>query len=282
MPAKPIPVDRGRTRTRRNPATRQPRQVFAGRLGRNRRPGTDALMANPTALAKEIVRALERAGDPQRARQQQAYMKSAMPFHGVPMPRLRTLVRSILLRHHLEDASAWQRAILLLWRRASHREQRYAAVEVLLAPAYRGWIVAERLPLIEELVVAGAWWDTVDAIAINAVGAMLREEPSPTKPVLRRWAEDDDIWKRRTAILAQLKFKDATDERLLQDVIEPSLGEREFFLRKGIGWALRQYSRTSPAFVVDYVRDHADRLSPLSKREALKALLKKGVVSTVP
>lgn len=209
-------------------------------------------------------------------------MKSAMPFHGVPMPRLRTLVRSILLRHPLEDASVWQRAILLLWHRASHREQRYAAVEVLLAPAYREWIVAARLPLIEELVVTGAWWDTVDAIAINAVGAMLREEPSPTKQVLLRWAVDDDIWKRRTAILAQLKFKDATDERLLQDVIEPSLGEREFFLRKGIGWALRQYSKTTPAFVIDYVRDHADRLSPLSKREALKALLKEGAASTVP
>ncbi len=241
-------------------------------------------MGNPTALAlaTEVASALVRAGDPQRARQQQAYMKSAMPFHGLPTPRLRTLVRAILLRHSFDDSRAWERAILLLWRHASHREQRYAAIEVLLAPAYREWLVADRLPLVEELVVSGAWWDYVDAIAINAVGTMLRTDPVRTEPVLRRWAADDDIWKRRTAILAQLKFKDATDERLLQDLIEPSLREREFFLRKGIGWALRQYSKTSPQFVVDYVQHHADELSPLSKREALKALLKAGMVTAVP
>ena len=232
-------------------------------------------MAKPTALAAEVVSALQRAGDAQRARRQQAYMKSAMPFHGVPVPRTRTLVRAVVLRHPFDDASAWQRAILLLWRRATHREQRYAAIEVLLAQQYRHWLAPDRLPMIEEMVVAGAWWDYVDAIAINAVGAMLRSAAEQTEPILRRWAADADIWKRRTAILAQLKFKDATDEQLLQDLIEPSLREREFFLRKGIGWALREYSKTKPSFVVGYVADHADELSPLSKREALKALGRK-------
>ena len=95
-------------------------------------------------------------------------------------------------------------------------------------------------------------------------------------------AEDENIWKRRTAILAQLKCKDATDANLLEAVIAPSIGEKEFFLRKGIGWALRNYSYVRPTFVIDYVQQHAERLSPLTKREALKALLKAGTVARVP
>ena len=234
------------------------------------------------ALAAELISALQRAGDPQRASGQQAYMKSAMPFHGVTVPKVRTLVRAILLRHVLSDADVWQDAILLLWRNASHREQRYAAIEVLLARQHRGWLTPTRLPLIEELVVTGAWWDYIDAIAINGVGAMLRSQPLDVEPVLREWAIDEDFWKRRTAILAQLKFKDATDATLLRDVIEPSLEHREFFVRKAIGWALRSYAKTDPAFVIDYVQSHADRLSALSKREALKALRKAGAVQAVP
>ena len=236
----------------------------------------------PVALTAEIVAALRRGGDPQRARGQQAYMRSAMPFHGVRVPRVRQLVKAILLRHALAHADDWQAAILRLWRNATHREQRYAAVEVLLARQHVRWLDAECWPLVEELVVTGAWWDYVDAIAANAVGAMLRSHPDETKPVLLRWAEDENIWKRRTAILAQLKCKDATDANLLEAVIAPSIGEKEFFLRKGIGWALRNYSYVRPTFVIDYVQQHAERLSPLTKREALKALLKAGTVARVP
>lgn len=238
--------------------------------------------AAPIALAAEVASALQRAGDPQRARGQQAYMKSALPFHGVTVPRARQLAKAILRRHPLADEDVWQAAIRRLWRNATHREQRYAAIEVLLARQYASWLTPRRWPLVEELVVTGAWWDYIDAIAANAVGAMLRSHPDDTSQVLLRWAEDENIWKRRTAILAQLKCKDATDERLLRAVIEPSIGEAEFFLRKGIGWALRSYSYVSPAFVIDYVRDNAERLAPLTKREALKALLKAGTVAAVP
>lgn len=209
-------------------------------------------------------------------------MKSTMPFHGVAVPAVRRIVRGLVRAHPFANADAWQAAILSLWRNASHREERYAAVELLCIPQHLAWITPPRLPLIEELVVTGAWWDYVDAIASNGVGTMLRSHPGKTKPALRQWAKHDDIWKRRSAILAQIKFKDATDEKLLHTVIEPSIGEREFFLRKAIGWALREYSKTNPAFVIDYVQNHADRLSGLSKREALKALLRQSVVGAVP
>lgn len=253
-------------------------------------------MADSTvvALAHELAAALSRAGDPQRARGQQAYMKSAMPFHGVSVPTVRRLVRAILPRYALEDAEIWREAVGFLWRNATHREQRYAAVEVLLAPGFGAWLTLDSVPLIEEMIVDGAWWDTGDALAINAMGAVLRTDPAHTTPLLRRWAVDDDFWRRRTAILAQLKFKEATDERLLADAIEPSIDdpaqatqggtrrEARFFLRKGIGWALREYSKTKPCFVIDFVRQRAGRLAGLSKREALKVLLKQGVVDAVP
>ena len=125
--------------------------------------------------------------------------------------------------------------------------------------------------MVEELVVTGAWWDYVDAIAGRGMGTMLAAHPRPVKSLLRKWAKDDNFWKRRTAILAQLRAKGATDRKLLADVIGPSIGNPEFFLRKGIGWALREFSKTDPDWVVEFVAAHAG-LSRLSRCEALKHL----------
>ena len=222
-------------------------------------------------IREAVIAALRDAADPARAPQQQAYMKSAMPFFGVGVPQCRRIAGAVFKAHPLADAGAWEAAILDLWRNAAHREERYAAVELLLHKPCARWLEPARLPLIEELVVTGAWWDYVDAIAARGVGAMLAAHPRPVKAALRAWAHDDDIWKRRTAILAQLKARQATDTALLADTIRPSIGEPEFFLRKGIGWALREYSKTDPAWVTAFVRSHAG-LSPLTRREALKHL----------
>ena len=222
-------------------------------------------------IRESALAAMRAAADPARAAQQQAYMKSAMPFFGVGVPQCRRIAHAVFRAQPLADAGAWELAILDLWRNAAHREERYAAVELLLFRAYARWLEPARLPLVEELVVTGAWWDYVDAIAARGMGAMLAAHPRPVKAALREWAHDDDIWKRRTAILAQLKARQATDTALLADTIRPSIGEPEFFLRKGIGWALREYSKTDPAWVTAFVRSHAG-LSALSRREALKHL----------
>ncbi len=132
------------------------------------------------------------------------------------------------------------------------------------------------------MVVTGAWWDFVDTLATNHFGLLLANHPKTLKPRLERWATDEDLWKRRTAVIAQLKFKTATDAALLFYAIDASTSSREFFLRKAIGWALREYSKTEPQVVIDYVTANADTLSGLSKREGLKVLLKQGVVSRIP
>ena len=209
----------------------------------------------------------------------QAYMKSEMPYRGVQSVPLRQAVRPLFITHRLESFEEWRDTVLALWRQARYREERYAALELIGHSSSRAFESLDALPIYEEMIVSGAWWDFVDSMASHQIGGLLRQYPREMRPILRGWAKGDDIWKRRAAILAQLGFKKGTDCRLLYDCIRPSLGRPEFFLRKGIGWALREYSKTDAAEVRRYVRQHESQLSPLSIREALKhapALTRRG------
>jgi 3-methyladenine DNA glycosylase AlkD len=127
------------------------------------------------------------------------------------------------------------------------------------------------LPVYEEMIVTGAWWDYVDAVAVHLVGdQLLRDFPGDVKPLMRAWSTDSNLWKRRASIICQVAFKGETDVDLLYACIQPNLADRQFFIRKAIGWALRQYAWTDPAEVRRYVTANASRLSGLSRREALK------------
>src|SRR5262249_47545423 len=162
--------------------------------------------------------------------------------------------------------------VLTLWRDATYREERYAAIELSGHRYYREFQTLDALPIYEEMIVTGAWWDYVDVLAIHRVGDLLRRFPHPLARTMRAWARGDDLWKRRSAILCQLSFKRDTDLELLYECIEHAMDEPEFFLRKAIGWALREYAKTDATEVRRYVRQHAERLSPLSQREALRRL----------
>ena len=172
----------------------------------------------------------------------------------------------------------WQDAALALWRGARFREERYGALAWTGLRPYRPFQTPDVLPLYEEFIVSGAWWDYVDLIAGRRVGPILASHPRPVAALMRRWSRDANLWKRRTAILAQLGFKERTDLDLLYACIEPNLSDREFFIRKAIGWALRQYAWTNPREVARYVRAQGDRLSPLSRREATKNISSNGLL----
>ncbi len=234
------------------------------------------------ALIEAVRSALEAAADPSRAPGMQAYMKSAMPYRGVPSPEQKRIWRAVFDPQRLASFEAWRDTVLALWREAAYREERYGGIALTGHRHYRDYQVLEALPLYEELIVSGAWWDYVDDIASHRLGELLRREPEAMAAEMRRWARDPDMWKRRSAILCQLGFKAGTDLELLYDCIEPNLDDREFFIRKAIGWALRQYAWTDPDEVVRYVAEHRDRLSPLSKREALKNVLKSGRIEAIP
>jgi len=222
-------------------------------------------------LERILRRELRRVADPDRAEGAQAYMKSSIPFYGIGATPLRKVCREVFAAHPLPSAAAWRKEVLRIWRGARFREERYAAIELTGYKLYRDYQDLDALPMYEEIIVTGAWWDYVDAVAIHRVGEhLLRRFPKPMKREMLRWSVDPDMWKRRTSILSQITFKRDTDLDLLYSCIEPSLSSKEFFLRKAIGWALRQYAWTDPNEVRRYVREHEGELSALSRREALK------------
>jgi 3-methyladenine DNA glycosylase AlkD len=213
---------------------------------------------------------LKRAADPRKAPDMQKYMKSAMPYHGVPGPVARQVFKNVFADLDFPEADSWRDTVLYIWRNARFREERYAAIALCESNKVKTFQTPETLPVYEEMIVTGAWWDVVDWVASHCVGLLLRRYPKPVAREMLRWSRSEDMWKRRASIICQLGFKENTDLKLLYACIEPSLGSKEFFLRKAIGWALRQYAWTNPAEVRRYVRAHEHELSPLSKREALK------------
>jgi len=208
-------------------------------------------------------------GDPRRAVAQQAYMKSAMPYHGITMPQVRAISRRAFAALDQLSCERWRDEVLAMWRGAKFREERYAAVMLAADRRYAACRTPDAMPMLEEMVVSGAWWDHVDEIA-HIVGEILRTHPKPMKPVMRAWSIDANLWKRRVSIICQISFKKETDLALLYANIEPNLADRDFFIRKAIGWALRSYAWTDPGEVARYVRENESRLSGLSRREALK------------
>jgi 3-methyladenine DNA glycosylase AlkD len=159
----------------------------------------------------------------------------------------------VFSHHAVQTRDNWLAVALHLWRKATRREEWFAAIEWTGVRAARAWQQPEVLPLYEEMIVSSAWWDTVDVIAVHRVGPLLNNDPATMKPILRRWASDDDLWKRRTAILAQLHFKQDCDLELLWATMAPSLTRKEFWLRKAIGWALRHQAQADRISVADVI-----------------------------
>jgi 3-methyladenine DNA glycosylase AlkD len=197
-------------------------------------------------------------------------MKSAMPYHGVATPLLRQVCKVTFANVQFPTALEWQSQILDLWRRALFREERYAALYLAGEKRGKPFQTPSAMKMYEELIVTGAWWDYVDDIASHRIGPILRDYPRPMRRKMLSWSRSSNLWKRRSAIICQLGLKSDTDLELLYACIEPSLGSKEFFLRKAIGWALRQHARTDGAEIKKYVRRNRTRLSELSCREALK------------
>ncbi|MFF5991349.1 DNA alkylation repair protein [Prauserella flavalba] len=222
-------------------------------------------------LVRAVRDGLAELADPAKAPDMRRYMKSELPFHGVPKPARELLGRRLFAECPLPDVPVWESVVRQLWDEAAHREERYLAIDLTGHRAYARWQTPERLPLYEHLIVTGAWWDFVDEIAIRRVGPLLRADPETVSPLVRAWARDGDRWKRRTAVICQVGSKQATDPDLLAYCVEANVGDPDFFLRKGIGWALRQYARTDPDWVRAFVTGHPG-LSPLSRKEALKHL----------
>lgn len=226
-------------------------------------------VAADVELIGAVRAALRGAAQPELARPMQAYMKSATPFLGVRVPMMRTLTRAEAKLRPFTSSADLIDTVLRLWREAGYREERYAAIALLDTPAARRLRDPAVLQTLRELIVTGAWWDYVDELA-HRVGDLLLSWPAEVRPALLTWTRSDDRWLRRASIICQLGMRDRADVELLTTAIESAMGDSDFFLRKAIGWALRDYARTDPAWVRSFAETH--ELSPLSRREALKHL----------
>ncbi|WP_284977391.1 DNA alkylation repair protein [Arthrobacter sp. efr-133-TYG-104] len=220
-----------------------------------------------TDLVTTIRSALRSAADGDRARGAQAYMKSTMPSWGVRVPEVRRIVKASLEQFPLSTPDQVRDSALELWRKAGAREERYAAIDLTGLKLVAQDL--EMMPVYEEMIRTGAWWDLVDGVS-HRICTLLISHRSMVTPLLLRWSTDDDMWIRRASITAQLGAKGATDPSLLAAVIKPNLADKEFFIRKAIGWALREYSKTDPEWVRAFAAENAPSISPLSKREALR------------
>lgn len=221
------------------------------------------------ALVSFVTSKLKALADPVKAAPMAAYMKTDMPFYGVTSPLRRPIAQELKQRFLPALNEEYRDQVLALWS-LPHREEKYLALDV--ASTHRQYITYDNVDLYERLVREGAWWDFVDEVAAHLVGKVVLIDRERMRPVLEEWVEDTDMWIRRTAILCQTRHKDATDVAMLFDFCLRRSHEQEFFIRKAIGWALREYAKVEPAAVRTFLADNGDRLSPLSRREAAKHL----------
>jgi 3-methyladenine DNA glycosylase AlkD len=214
---------------------------------------------------------------PEKAEPMAKYMKTDMPFYGIQKPERLAVYRQFKKRFRPESASQYKQSVLALWK-LPHREEKYAAIA--FATAFKEFTNHQSLSLYERMIREGAWWDFVDAIAIDLVGQALLVDRAELSPVMTKWAADQDMWIRRAAIISQNHHKGATDQTQLFALCLKVSHEKEFFIRKAIGWALREYSYTAPDAVKKFLLKHKQRLSPLSFKEGAKQLMRSGQMTS--
>ncbi|MFI8501676.1 DNA alkylation repair protein [Streptomyces sp. NPDC085524] len=219
-------------------------------------------------LLERLTGTYAQAADPVRAEAMAAYMKDVAPFLGIPTPLRRELSKAVTRGAPVPSESDCAALALGCWR-LPEREYHYFAVDYLRRHVAR--CSSGFLPVVRHLVVTVPWWDTVDLLAAHTVGPLVAADPG-LGAVMDEWIEDEDLWLARTALLHQLRYKGATDGGRLFAHCRRRAGDSDFFLRKAIGWALREYAKTDPTAVRAFVEAERGSLSPLSVREALKNL----------
>jgi 3-methyladenine DNA glycosylase AlkD len=228
-------------------------------------------------VARYVTAQLRRLADPAKAPAMAAYMKTSQPFFGVPTPIRTAMLKQMGDRFAPVDQKSYGRSVMALWN-LPHREERYCAIT--FARRHERFVTPASLPLYERMIREGAWWDFVDETAVNLVGRVYANFRAQTRPLIEQWIDDEDMWIRRTALLSHLKHKKETDAaQLFRHCLKLS-HEREFFIRKAIGWALREYSKTDPRAVRAFLTKNRGKLSNLSYAEGSRHLARAGGRST--
>ena len=209
----------------------------------------------------------KKQGDRNIAEKQESYLKNQFELYGIPTPLRKETQKPFLLKNNLPLKSELTKITEELWAKPQ-REFQYFAID--LNRKYLKKIEFQDIELFELMITNKSWWDTVDLIATNLVGAYFKLFPEQIIPVTEKWMDSGNMWLQRTCLIFQLKYKEAIDNKLLSDYILLLKDTNEFFINKAIGWILREYTRTNPQWVIDFVETY--ELSNLSKREALRLI----------
>lgn len=222
---------------------------------------------NPADYFEPLQEQLLQHAHDGNAAQMEAYLKGKFKLYGIKQGPRRAIFNDFVKRYGLPEYEQLRNCLKWLYEQ-DQREYDYCAVELLLK-FKRNW-KSDVLSHAEYLIVENSWWDTVDLIATNIVGAYLFKNPGLIEEVIPKMIQSDNMWLNRTAIIYQLKYRDKTDVQWLSNAILPHIDSTEFFHQKAIGWALRQYAKFNPEWVLAFVEEHT--LKPLSRREALRLI----------
>ena len=212
------------------------------------------------ATITAIDAALREVADPEKAPAMAAYMKHHFVFLGVPKPQREAATRRIIRALTFRDEAELQDLVRRLWA-MTERELHYVANDILVR--HSAVLTDEALPFLRALITSNSWWDSVDGL-VHVVGDGTVAFPEWVA-TMQTWSTDPNMWLRRVAILHQLGRKHATDVGRLGEIVLANAADNEFFIRKAIGWALRDLAWSQPDIVAEFVRAHSDILSPLSR-----------------
>ena len=223
------------------------------------------LKVNGNMKVEDIFQELKEVANPEDAIHMEAYMKDQFEFLGVKTPVRRKLSK-VFFKKNSSPAIDWK-FIHQAWENP-YREMQYVVLDYLKLK--QKFLTSNDLPKIKKLAQTKPWWDTVDFLC-RSVGFICLHYPETKKFVLE-WSRDEDFWLRRLAIEHQLLQKEETDVQLLEQILVNNLDQTEFFINKAIGWALRDYSKTNPDWVLEFIEKYKDRLSKLSIKEGSRYL----------
>ena len=213
-----------------------------------------------------LENAFEANKNPENAFAMAKYMKNNFPFFGIKTEERRRIFKEIWKENKNEVAENAREIALELYSK-QEREFQYCAIEILIKELKRNYKKHD-IQLIEKLILNSSWWDSVDTIAKYILGEYLLEFPLETKNVIERFSNSENMWLNRSAILFQLGYKQKTNPDFLFSECLKQSHSKEFFIQKAIGWALREYAKSNPEAVKEFVK--TSNLKPLSTKEALK------------
>lgn len=211
----------------------------------------------------------EKQANPKVANQQKAYMRNKFEFYGMKTDLRRETQKPFLAKEYLPSKEELYPIVKTLWTKPQRDYQLFTQELVF---KYVKQFEKHDIQLLEYMVIHKSWWDTVDFIAYKLMGVYFKLFPEEIKTQIDKWLKSENIWLQRSALLFQLKYKKDLNPDLLETTITALLGSEEFFINKAIGWVLREYSRTNPQWVIEFV--NKTTLAPLSKKEALRLINK--------